>query len=278
MGLRDFVKQQKDKQQTKLAADAAESLHVEKHPLGGAGADFIDLYVKSILIFRSELPLEYPDPEEGKKQLRLFARSFGLTREQQSELEHEVSFYDDQAKTETLLELSSRDNAEAMTCFMCDAARLHGMCYKFEGDFADFWRDAACGIAKLSGERLAAAEKFCRDIASGRKLADPKSYVPVPEVLVAYFGQEAFRPADGIPEAEKAADGAPAGTGKTTVMVNKFNPPGTVASGTVTFASGSTADWYVDQTGRPGIDNLKGNPPTREEAQAFMMELQKVLG
>ena len=79
-------------------------------------------------------------------------------------------------------------------------------------------------------------------------------------------------------EAEKAADGAPAGAGKTTVTVNKINPPGTLASGTVTFASGSTADWYVDQTGRPGIDNLKGNPPTREEAQAFMMELQKVLG
>ncbi|MBQ7695806.1 MAG: hypothetical protein IJT50_11870 [Lentisphaeria bacterium] len=78
-------------------------------------------------------------------------------------------------------------------------------------------------------------------------------------------------------EAE-AAEGAPKGTGKTTVTVNKINPPGTVASGTVTFASGSTADWYVDQTGRPGIDNLKGNPPTREEAQAFMMELQKVLG
>ena len=78
-------------------------------------------------------------------------------------------------------------------------------------------------------------------------------------------------------EAE-AAEGAAKGTGKTTVTVNKINPPGTVASGTVTFASGSTADWYVDQTGRPGIDNLKGNPPTREEAQAFMMELQKVLG
>ena len=78
-------------------------------------------------------------------------------------------------------------------------------------------------------------------------------------------------------EAE-AAEGAARGTGKTTVTVNKINPPGTVASGTVTFASGSTADWYVDQTGRPGIDNLKGNPPTREEAQAFMVELQKVLG
>ena len=79
-------------------------------------------------------------------------------------------------------------------------------------------------------------------------------------------------------EARQAAEGAPQGAGKTVVTVNKVNPPGTLASGTVTFASGSTADWYVDQTGRPGIDNLKGNPPTREEAQAFMVELQKVLG
>ena len=83
-------------------------------------------------------------------------------------------------------------------------------------------------------------------------------------------------------EAKKAEAEAAAGTGekaagKTVVTVNKVNPPGTLASGTVTFSSGSTADWYVDQTGRPGIDNLKGNPPTREEAQEFMMELQKVL-
>ena len=65
--------------------------------------------------------------------------------------------------------------------------------------------------------------------------------------------------------------------GKCTVTVNKVNPPGIMASGTVTFSSGSTADWYVDQTGRPGIGNLKGPQPTHQEAEEFMVELQKVL-
>ncbi|MBR2374283.1 MAG: hypothetical protein IKA87_08665 [Lentisphaeria bacterium] len=65
--------------------------------------------------------------------------------------------------------------------------------------------------------------------------------------------------------------------GKCVVTVNKVNPPGIMASGTVTFSGGSTADWYVDQTGRPGIGNLKGAQPTQQEAEEFMVELQKVL-
>ena len=73
---------------------------------------------------------------------------------------------------------------------------------------------------------------------------------------------------------EAPASDAP---GKCVVTVNKVNPPGILASGTVTFSSGSTADWYVDQTGRPGIGNLKGEPPTQQEAEEFMTELQKVL-
>ena len=80
--------------------------------------------------------------------------------------------------------------------------------------------------------------------------------------------------------AAAAANGevpADAGEGKCVVTVNKVNPPGILASGTVTFSSGSTADWYVDQTGRPGLGNLKGDQPTQQEAEEFMMELQKIL-
>ena len=65
--------------------------------------------------------------------------------------------------------------------------------------------------------------------------------------------------------------------GKCVVTLNKVNPPGILASGTVTFSGGSTADWYVDQTGRPGLGNLKGDQPTQQEAEEFMMELQKIL-
>jgi hypothetical protein len=81
-------------------------------------------------------------------------------------------------------------------------------------------------------------------------------------------------------EAQRAAENGEVSAdapGKCSVTVNKVNPPGVLASGSVTFASGSTADWYIDQTGRPGIGNLKGEQPTQQEAEEFMMELQKVL-
>ena len=203
-GLRDFVRQRKEaqlaereRQKTeelaRREAEALEAIPVKDHPLRKMPADFIDLYVKCVLILRAEMPLAYSDPEEEKKQLRLFAKSLGLSREHQRQLEQEVSRSSDQTKKETLLELaSSRCDADGMTCLMCDMARLHGAGYLFEGDFADFWRDAACGIANLPDERLAAAEKLCRDIASGGKLASPEQYAPIAEALVTYFGQDAF--------------------------------------------------------------------------------------
>ena len=47
-------------------------------------------------------------------------------------------------------------------------------------------------------------------------------------------------------------------------------------SGTVKVASGSTADWYVDQMGRLGLENLKGEKPTPEDVEAFQIELENV--
>ena len=53
--------------------------------------------------------------------------------------------------------------------------------------------------------------------------------------------------------------------------------PGTALSGSVKFASGSTADWYIDQTGRLGLENLVGNQPTQEDIQQFQVELEKAV-
>ena len=204
MGLKDFLKQkneaqkaERERQKAEERAEAVESIPVEPHPLRDAGKDFVELYVKSVLILRAEVPLEYPDSEEEKKQLRLFGRSLGLTLEKQSELEKEVSAYTDRVKMDTLAELSSRGGTEFGTCFMCDIARLHGEKYEFEGDFADVWSDAAGGVAGLSDEGLAAAEKLSADIASRLVSVSPGNYAPLPDFLVTYFGQEAFRPAGG---------------------------------------------------------------------------------
>ncbi len=208
-GLRDFVRQRKESQlaererqkaeeQARREAEALESIPVKDHPLRKMPADLIDLYVKCVLILRAELPLAYSDPGEKKKQLRLFAKSLGISREHQNEREQLAARCGDQTKKDTLLELvSSLRDAEGMTCLMCDTARLHGAGYPFEGDFADFWSDAACGIADLADERLAAAEKLCRAIAFGGKLARAEVYAPIAEELVTYFGQEAFIPGGG---------------------------------------------------------------------------------
>ncbi len=68
---------------------------------------------------------------------------------------------------------------------------------------------------------------------------------------------------------------APAGN--TVVEVSKLARPGVALSGTVKFASGSTAEWFLDQTGRLGLDNLVGEPPSREDQEAFMVELERVV-
>ena len=89
---------------------------------------------------------------------------------------------------------------------------------------------------------------------------------------------------DGAPAAEEpaaAADPAeaPAGgaAGKTVVEVSKLMRPGTALSGTVKFASGSTADWYIDQTGRLGLENLQGDRPTQEDIRQFQAELERAV-
>ena len=77
--------------------------------------------------------------------------------------------------------------------------------------------------------------------------------------------------------AEQAAPAPGAGTGKTVVEVSKLMRPGTALSGTVKFASGSTADWYIDQTGRLGLENLQGERPTQEDIQQFQTELERAV-
>ena len=80
-------------------------------------------------------------------------------------------------------------------------------------------------------------------------------------------------PAETVPETEAA----PAGAGKTVVEVSKLMRPGTALSGSVKFASGSAADWYIDQTGRLGLENLQGERPTQEDIRQFQAELERAV-
>ena len=78
-------------------------------------------------------------------------------------------------------------------------------------------------------------------------------------------------PAENAPAEEASA------AGTTVVEISKLMRPGTALSGSVKFASGSTADWYIDQTGRLGLENLQGNQPTQEDIQQFQVELEKAV-
>lgn len=104
--------------------------------------------------------------------------------------------------------------------------------------------------------------------------------------------KDAPAPSGAVPEAEaedafppEADDGAelpPAGadqtlTGKTTVEVSPIARPGAVASGSVKFGSGVTAEWMLDQYGRLGLDKPTGKP-TEQDIKEFQVELQKALG
>lgn len=90
--------------------------------------------------------------------------------------------------------------------------------------------------------------------------------------------EEEKKEEENAPE-EAAAEEAPAAPadGKTVVEISKLMRPGTALSGSVKFASGSTADWYIDQTGRLGLENLVGSQPTQEDIQQFQVELEKAV-
>ena len=92
--------------------------------------------------------------------------------------------------------------------------------------------------------------------------------------------------AEDIPEEKTEDTQAPAGNmpdlSTTKVEVSKIARPGMMFSGSAVFANGSTADWYLDNMGRLGVDNLQGDQPGQEDIEKFQMalqiELRKIMG
>ncbi len=77
----------------------------------------------------------------------------------------------------------------------------------------------------------------------------------------------------------KEKDSAPEKTtAKTTVELNKIVRPGAIASGSVNFASGVYAEWFIDNNGRLGLDKVKGGKPTEQDIEDFQVEMQKIFG
>ena len=91
-------------------------------------------------------------------------------------------------------------------------------------------------------------------------------------------------PADGA-DADAPQDGDEGFTppemdgGNVKVELDRVVRAGAMASGSVTFSDGVTGSWYVDQMGRLGLTKVSkpGYQPTREDLEAFQMELQNKL-
>lgn len=72
----------------------------------------------------------------------------------------------------------------------------------------------------------------------------------------------------------------PAGSlgGGVSVSVDTVTRPGTLASGSVKFSDGQTAQWYLDQMGRFGmVPAVRGYRPSQEDLQEFQMHLDREL-
>ena len=100
--------------------------------------------------------------------------------------------------------------------------------------------------------------------------------------------KKAEEPAEENPAQESAADaenntaapedGTPAeNDGNTVVDVSPIARPGMMFSGSVKFASGSSAEWYVDNMGRLGLENLVGDKPNENDVKQFQIELDKAI-
>ena len=81
------------------------------------------------------------------------------------------------------------------------------------------------------------------------------------------------------PAAETAApapEEAPA-LGKVNVTIDSITRPGSLISGRVVFSDGEKAEWYLDQTGRLGLNpETPGYRPVAKDVTDFQIELEKL--
>ncbi len=109
--------------------------------------------------------------------------------------------------------------------------------------------------------------------------AQPGEGMPQEEDAEDAYVQEEMPAEATQPQQDAAPAEGNAIRGKTTVEISKVVRPGASLSGTVTFGSGASGEWYVDQYGRLGLSLAEGSAkPDQQDVQEFQLELQKQLG
>jgi len=75
-----------------------------------------------------------------------------------------------------------------------------------------------------------------------------------------------------------AGDAAAAPAGKLSISMDQLPAPGAMLSGYARFASGAKAHWFLDETGRLGLEpELGTGKPTPADMQEFSTELRRML-
>ena len=82
-------------------------------------------------------------------------------------------------------------------------------------------------------------------------------------------------PPDEAATGEASADGEAKPRGHTTVTLDQLARPGFLATGGVSFGSGASGNWCLDQMGRLMFEKLEGKPD-RQDLQEFQLELQRM--
>lgn len=87
--------------------------------------------------------------------------------------------------------------------------------------------------------------------------------------------KEPEKPAEPATDTIKDAAEAAAAPGKIAVTIDQITRPGSLVSGRVTFTDGEKAEWYLDQSGRLGLNpTTPGYRPTQDDVAAFQVELE----
>jgi hypothetical protein len=69
-----------------------------------------------------------------------------------------------------------------------------------------------------------------------------------------------------------------AGTGGVSVQLDQITKPGAMVSGRITFSDGERGMWWIDSTGRPGLDTeTTGYRPSEADLMVFQTELRRLL-
>jgi len=86
------------------------------------------------------------------------------------------------------------------------------------------------------------------------------------------------RPKEKLPpEPEVSEPTIPGESGKVAVTIDQITKPGSMISGRVVFSDGEKAAWYLDQTGRLGLDaSTPGYRPNQTDVMAFQVELERL--